>query len=221
MKNSKVLDSVLEFIKSNPGSSMEAITVGTKSSDILVRGAVKTLQAENAITADGDTGAFSFNSEGNAAPQTTTPALKSKKAEAKTTKKNDDDLGPKTFTGRDNSKYRFNELRNLPKGRLVLALVRAYVDKNPKISLAKLQELFHSEEIQPRYGIITELSAAKKFSKGKIDRHFVKNADDIIKLADGKKVAVCNQWTADGLNQLLKIVAANPIGFKVKVETAE
>jgi len=94
------------------------------------------------------------------------------------------------------------------------------VDKNPKVSLTKLQEVFHSDEIQPRFGVIMELSAAKKFSKNKVDRHFVKNAEDIIKLANGTKIAVCNQWTAEGLTQLLKVTAAHPMGFKVKVEEA-
>lgn len=216
MKNQKVLDAVLEFIKANPGSNIETITAGTKNSDILVRGAIRKLEAEGAIAADQETGAYSFNAEGKPAPDLNGGKVETRSAK----KKEDDDLGPPTFTGRDNSKYRFGEHRNLPKGRLVLALVRAYVEKNPKVSLAKLQEVFHSEEIQPRFGIIAELSAARKFSKNKVDRHFVKNADDIIKLANGTKIAVCNQWTAEALNQLLKIVAAHPIGFRVSVEKA-
>ena len=224
MKNQKVIDAVLEFIKNNPGSSLEAITVGIKSSDILVRGAIKTLQADGAIIADQDTGAYSFNSEGKSTQveeQKAAPASADKKAQQKSSKKEDDDLGPKTITGRDKSKYRFGEERNLPKGRLVLALVRAYVDKNPKLSLTKLKEVFHSEELQPRFGVIAELNIAKGFSKNKVDRFFVKNADDAIKLGNGTRIAVCNQWTADGINKLLKIVAAHPIGFKVKVEVAE
>ena len=49
MKNQKVLDAVLEFVKANPGSSVEAITVGIHSSDILVRAAIKPLQADGVI----------------------------------------------------------------------------------------------------------------------------------------------------------------------------
>ncbi len=225
MKNQKVIDAVLEFIKSNPGSSVEAITVGIKSSDILVRGAIKTLATDGAIIADQDTGAYSFNSEGKSTQveeQKVTPASADKKAQQKSSKKEDDDLGPKNVNpgGRNNNRYRFGEERNLPKGRLVLALVRAYVDKNPKVSLTKLKEVFHSEELQPRFGVIAELSIAKGFSKNKVDRFFVKNADDVIKLGNAR-IAVCNQWSLDGINKLLKIVAAHPIGFKVKVEVAE
>ena len=226
MKNQKVIDAVLEFIKVNPGSSLEAITVGIKSSDILVRGAINSLQTSGAITADQDTGAYSFHSEGKstqATEQKVTPSSADKKAQQKSSKKEDEDLGPKNVNpgGRDNSKYRFGEERFLPKGRLTLALVRAYVGKHPTVSLPKLKEVFHSEELQPRFGIVAELSVAKGFSKNKVDRFFVKNADDIIKLGNGTKIAVCNQWTAEGINKLLKIVAAHPIGFKVKVEAAE
>ncbi len=224
MKNQKVIHAVLEFIKTNPGSSVEAITVGIKSSDILVRGAIKILSTDGAIIADQDTGAYSFNSEGKstqASEQKVTPASADKKGQQKSSKKDDDDLGPKTVTGRDNSKYRFGEERFLPKGRLTLALIRAYVGKHPTVSLTKLKEVFHSDELQPRFGIVAELSVAKGFSKNKVDRFFVKNADDIIKLGNGTKIAVCNQWTAEGINKLLKIVAAQPFGYKVKVEAAE
>jgi len=215
MKNQKEINAVVEFIKKNPDSSTEVIVVGTKMGDIMVRGVLKNLLEDDVITADPDTGTYSI-----AEQSVETPAAE-KKTETKVSKKKDDDLGPKTiYPSRDNSKYRFGEHRNLPKGRLVLELVRAYVDKNKKISLSKLQEVFHSDEIQPRFGIISELSAARKFSKNKVDRHFVKNPEDIIKLANGTKVAVCNQWTAEGLAQLLKVVAANPIGFKVSVEKA-
>src|ERR1700722_14819655 len=101
MKNQKVLDSVLEFIKSNPGSSVETITVGTKSSDILVRGAIKTLQAEGVIIADQDTGAFSFNTEEKTSSEKNVQPLNNKKGETKPAKKKEDeDLGPKTvYTG--------------------------------------------------------------------------------------------------------------------------
>ena len=161
MKNQKVLDSVLEFIKANPDSSIEAITVGIKSSDISWCAASLKAYLMTMLSWQTPTLALS------ALPRNqVNHRLQKRKQKLKLLKK-DDDLGPKTFTGRDNSKYRFGELRNLPKGRLVLALVRAYVDKNKKVSLSKLQEVFHSDEIQPRYGIITELSVAKSFSKTK------------------------------------------------------
>ena len=221
-KTANQAEKVLEFIKENPGSTIETITEGANISNLLVRKAVKELQEGNLIVANDEDGGFTLVDASNAAAEVVEAAETTPVAEKATRnrKKIVEELGPKTFTGRNNDKYRFGEHRNLPKGRLVLAIVRAYVDKNPKVSLTKLQEVFHSDEIQPRFGVIMELSAAKKFSKNKVDRHFVKNAEDIIKLANGTKIAVCNQWTAEGLTQLLKVTAAHPMGFKVKVEEA-
>ena len=211
MKKSEVKDVVQEFIKVNPGVNLEAIKNGTDASDIDARAAIKALLKENVIVGDETTGVYSLQSKNQ-------EIIDAAEGKPNGKKKEDEDLGPKTFTGRDNSKYRFGELRNLPKGRLVLALVRTYVEKNPKLTLAKLQELFHSEEISPRFGIICELSAAKKFSKNNVDRHFLK-PEDIIKIGN-QKAAVTNQWTAEGIQKLLKIVSAKPFGFKVKVEEA-
>ncbi|MGP8215469.1 MAG: hypothetical protein ACLQQ4_07895 [Bacteroidia bacterium] len=220
MKNTKIIDDVLEFIKSNPACTVETITVGTRTSDILVRAAIKSLMTGNLIAADPDTGSYTFTSKAKTAPEATAPSRPgAQKAETKAAKKKDEDLGPKTFTGRDNSKYRFGELRNLPKGRLVLALVRAYVEKNPKVSLTRLQELFESKEIQPRFGVIADVKDAKAFTKNNVDRFFLKN-DDLIKLANGTKIAVCNQWMPESIGKILKLAAAHPMGFKVKVEEA-
>ena len=218
MKTTKNHDAVLAWIKANPNMTFDSIKAGNpKISDTLMKGIIKDLEEEGIITANGEDGGYVFaekeEKKGGKKDASST--------DTKATKKNDDDLGPKTYTGRDNSKYRFGENRNLPKGRLVLALVRAYVEKNPKVALAKLQELFHSEELQPRYGVVLELGAAKKFCKNKVDRHFVKNPDDILKLGNGTKIAVCNQWTKDGIDNLIKIVSAQPLGYKVKVETTE
>ncbi|MGP8215561.1 MAG: hypothetical protein ACLQQ4_08360 [Bacteroidia bacterium] len=226
MKNANAnQEKVLDYIKANPGSTIEAITEGANVSNLLVRKAVKELQEAKRIESSQEDGGLSIINKEKAAPVETAPGAakpNAQKAAAKPSKKNeDDDLGPKLPNGRDNSKFKFGEHRNLHKGRLVHLLIKTYIQQNPKVTLAKLQEVFHSEEIQPRFGIINELGAARKFSKNNVDRYFIKNAEDIIKLADGKKVAVCNQWTAEGIQKLLKVVAAHPIGFKVKVEAAE
>ncbi|HTA27377.1 MAG TPA: hypothetical protein VK809_06300 [Bacteroidia bacterium] len=218
MKTTKNHDAVQAWIKANPNMTFDSIKAGNpKMSDVLLKGVIKELEKEGIITANGEDGGYVFaeKEEKKGSKKDTASA------DTKASKKNDDDLGPKTYTGRDNSKYRFGENRNLPKGRLVIALLKTYIESNSKVSLAKLQELFHSEELQPRYGVVLELSAAKKFSKNKVDRHFVKNPDDILKLGNGTKVAVCNQWTKDGIDKLIKIVSAQPFGYKVKIETAE
>ena len=212
MKKSEVKDVVQEFIKVNPGVNLEAIKNGTDASDIDARAAIKALLKENVIVGDETTGVYSLQSKNQEIIDA---------AEGKTNgkKKEDEDLGPKTFTGRDNSKYRFGELRNLPKGRLVLALVRAYVEKKPNVSLSQLQEIFKSKDIQPRFGVVEDVKKAKAFSKNNVDRFFLKN-EDLIKLANGSKVAVCTQWTSESIAKILKLASPQPLGFRVKVEEA-
>lgn len=220
MKKSEVKSAVQEFIKVNPGVNLEAIKNGTDASDIDARAAIKALLKENVIVGDETTGVYSLQSKNQEIIDAAEGKPNGKKVEASAAKKKEDeDLGPKTFTGRDNSKYRFGELRNLPKGRLVLALVRAYVEKKPNVSLSQLQEIFKSKDIQPRFGVVEDVKKAKAFSKNNVDRFFLKN-EDLIKLANGNKVAVCTQWTSESIAMILKLASAQPLGFRVKVEDA-
>jgi hypothetical protein len=223
MKDNKTNEKVLDFLKANSNASIENVTAGTKASDLFVRKSLKELQAAKLIEVNPDDGTYSVKSQGKTATPVADQKHDTKKEEAKTEKKkNEDDIGPKLNTGsRDNTRYRMGEARNLPKGRLVHLIVKTFVEKNPKMSLAKLQEIFHSEELQPRFHIILEQGAARKFSRNKVDRHFLA-PDMIIKVGDKKvPVAICNQWTSIGINKLLKIVAAPPINLKVKAEVAE
>ncbi len=212
MKKSEVKGAVQEFIKVNPGVNLEAIKNGTDASDIDARAAIKALLKENVIVGDETTGVYSLQSKNQ-------EIIDAAEGKPNGKKKEDEDLGPKTFTGRDNSKYRFRELHNLPKGRLVLALVRAYVEKKPNVSLSQLQEIFKSKDIQPRFGVVEDVKKAKAFSKNNVDRFFLKN-EDLIKLANGSKVAVCTQWTSESIAKILKLASPQPLGFRVKVEEA-
>ena len=219
MKNTKNHDAVLVFIKATPNLTFDSIKEGNpKISDIMLKKVIKDLQDEGLIEPNTEDGGYVF------IEPTKKPEAKSEKkgekkeapvAETKTTKKKsgEEDLGPKTFTGRDNSKYDFGEQKGLPKGKLVLALVGQYVKDNPKTTLAKVQEVFDSEKIQPRYGVAEEISKAKKHTKNDRDRYFLK-AEDIIKVGN-QKAAVTNQWGADSLKPILAI--AKNLGYKVTV----
>jgi hypothetical protein len=218
-------EAILEFVKSNPGSTLDGIKEGNpKVSDIMVRKVLKDFQTENIIAANDEDGSYTFVSKKNGA--TVESKVESKKLDKKEAakpepkagktveKKNEDeDLGPKTYTGRDNSKYDFDGQKALSKGRLVLAIVRKYVEDNPKASIAKLQEVFDSQKVQPRYGVVEEVGKAKKHTKNNRDRYFLK-PEDIIKVAN-QKAAVTNQWGADSLKPLLAV--AKTLGYKVVV----
>jgi hypothetical protein len=167
----------------------------------------------------GENGAYSLQSKSQAIVEA---AAKPETKAAK--KKEDEDLGPKHVPGgssRDVTRYKFgekgSERKNLSKGRLVHLLVKTYVEKNPKVTLAKLQEVFHSEELQPRFGVIAEVSIAKKFTKNKIDRYFLK-PEELIKLSSGTRIATCNQWNKEGIDKLIKIMASPQVGFKIRID---
>jgi hypothetical protein len=208
MKNTKNHEAVLAFIKANENLTFDSIKAGNpKISDILMRGVIKDLQEEGIITANTEDGGYVFTG----GKQKINSTVDAKASSGK--QKEEDELGPKTFTGRDNSKYSFNGENGLGKSRVVLAVIRQYVKDHPKGSLTKLQEVFDSKTIQPRFGVIEEISKAKTHIKNKRERHFFKESD-ILKVGD-KKCVVTNQWSAEALKPILKI--AKDLGYKIQV----
>jgi len=216
--NSKYTDVIVDYIKANPGATLDSIKEGNpKVSHVMVVSVLKALQAENLITVNDEDGSYTFATGKKAA--TTAEPKDEKKADKKDAAKKTEEeegLGPKTYTGRDNTKYSFNGMEKLSKGRLVHAVIKKYTESNPRTSITKLEEVFDSKAIQPRFGIIAELSVAKGFSKNKVDRFFLKT-EDILQVGIKKdKVAICNQWSADTLKPFLKIAAS--LGMKIKAE---
>lgn len=126
-------------------------------------------------------------------------------------KENDEVALPKAG-GRDTSKFRFNS-ETFSKSRLVHAVISKYVLDHPKITLTALQDVFKSQELQKRYGIVVEILKAKRFCEGGRERHFMKNP---IKLGVDKKVVivVSNQWSSELLIPFLKI--AKSLNYQIK-----
>jgi len=86
---------------------------------------------------------------------------------------------------KDYSKYEF-EGNIYNKRRLVLAVVKSYVDKNPDITYAELLKIFPDElNDKKTLGVIRKISEINDNT-----RYFTSEA---IKLADAE-VAICNQW---------------------------
>lgn len=110
---------------------------------------------------------------------------------------------------RDNSKYKFNG-EMYGKGPLVRAVVKQYVQDNPKITLTQLRDIF-PDELLRRYGIFQEESEAREIS-GKCDRYFLK-PEHLIQLKK-EKIAVCSQFTFENIQPFLKL--AKGMGYKIK-----
>lgn len=199
---------VLDFIEKFSDATAEVIAESINMNKLQVFKIVKGLA---------EAGSIKINAENN---PPTYQVVKADKKSAKvsgkqtvkteTPKKAETDEVITKSEGRNTDKLKFNgELYG--KGRLVLAVVKKYVEDNPRTTLAKLKEVFPDEKLQPRYGVIQELSKAKKLSVDR-DRFFLK-PEDLIKVGD-KKVAVCNQFGANNLDTPLKHFKS--LGYNIK-----
>lgn len=98
---------------------------------------------------------------------------------------------------RNYDKYRFRDML-LAKNRLVLEVVRAYVEDHPVVTFAELRNVF-PDKTQGTAVFVTEQDALKIVEKSKsgLNRHFIK-PNELIQITDAT-IAVSNQW-GDGDN---------------------
>ena len=98
---------------------------------------------------------------------------------------------------KDYTRYKFNN-EIYKKNRLVLAVVKFYLEKNRNTSYKKLLEVF-PKILQGSIGVCIRLDEAiykiEKSPNPKTEktRYFL---SDVISLLDGEKVVVCTQWGA-------------------------
>ena len=119
----------------------------------------------------------------------------------------------KKLSGKDYAKYVFNG-KTCTKNRLVLAVVKSYVDLHPKTTFAELKKLF-PDQLQGKghYGVFTSIEEAEIIFAGTgYKRHFIE-PDEVIELED-KKTAVCNQWGRSNIKRFL--AKTSELGFPIK-----
>ncbi len=96
---------------------------------------------------------------------------------------------------RDYTKYFFNG-QKFGKNRLVLAVIKDYVEKNPKITFSQLKAVF-PDTLQGRETFTTE-----SFAKNKRDRRNFIEPEELITLTD-ETIAVSTQWGVGNINKFL------------------
>ncbi len=123
-----------------------------------------------------------------------------------------------TPTGkRDFTKYTLThsggKTEPLSKGRLAVAIVKAFVGKNKSATLAKVREIF-PDEIVKNYCVVQPLAEAKKKSvaSGR-DRYFM-DADSQITLKDKKVIVVTSQISVNEIKPIIAI--ARKLGMTIK-----
>jgi hypothetical protein len=199
-KLSETQKKVMEFLSKHPDSSPEKISEGTSLVKLTVFAALKSLVALKVVNKHEEEGKKSYRLVEESSQEKSQPSSAKKKAQ----KKNSNST-------RDFTKYKFNGTLH-SKGKLVLAIVTQYVRDHRNVTVAKLKEVF-PDSLIPAYGVLQELSIAKKRSGDKM-RFFMK-PDEIIKLRD-KTVAVTNQLTSSSLETFL--AAAKKAGYKAQPE---
>ena len=112
---------------------------------------------------------------------------------------------------RDKTKYSFNN-DIYGKGKLVLALVKYYINSNPECTYNEIISIF-KPEIQGSIGIVNSKSEVDLKYQGKSNkRHFMK--DDQILIIENTEYVVCNGWGIDNIKGVLTV--ANKLNYKVE-----
>ena len=119
-----------------------------------------------------------------------------------------------TAPGKDFSKYVF-EGNTYGKSRLVLAVVKKYVEDHHPATFDELEEAFPSS-IQGSLGVVRRIEDVSDKYKGVggVKRYFV---GDVIELASGEQVIVCTQFGAPNTERFVEHVVKE---FEYSIEKA-
>lgn len=222
------MNTVLEYIKANPGATKTNISEVTGIKGLPLFNLLKKMVNDGQITVEGE----AYTTVDTAGEEITTinetseqPVVSAGEQANNETPEANESQPPveivdgtkseqpitKASTGRNNDKFSFNGQDGLGKGPLCRELIRQIVADTPGITFKKLTELY-PQDLIPRFGLYEEFDAARKKSGQKYDRYFFKDAD-IIKLKD-KKIVVCNQLTSALIEGI--IARAKELGYKIK-----
>lgn len=111
----------------------------------------------------------------------------------------------------DYTKYHFNGKRDLSKNRLVLEVVRKYINDNPDIDYVTLKKIFPNY-LQGSIGVIKNVSEIEEWendgrNETRSDRFFI-NENDVLTLKNDK-VYVSSQWGIKNTPNFINYVKKN------------
>lgn len=113
-------------------------------------------------------------------------------------------------SAKDTTKYIFNGASH-GKGRLVLAVLKKYVEDNPQVTYSELESIFN-KNLQGSSGVFsTQHDAEEIYAKTSRWRHFLK-PEELIRLTDST-IAVSSQWGVGNIDRLIK--KARELGYKI------
>jgi len=110
---------------------------------------------------------------------------------------------------KDTSKFQFNNT-SFGKGRLVLAVIKQFVESNPETTYAEMERQF-PKKCQGTSVFLTVDEANHIFTETGHRRHFLKS-EELIELSDAT-IAISNQW---GIGNIYKFIDnAKDLGFDI------
>lgn len=102
-------------------------------------------------------------------------------------------------------KYEFNGV-TYGKGRLVLAVVKAYLIDHPDTSFVELSSVF-PKDLQGSSGVFVKQNVASEiFERTGHKRHFIK-PDEIIQI-EKDKLAVSTEWSIENIDRVIETAAS-------------
>lgn len=117
-------------------------------------------------------------------------------------------------TGKDYTSYKFMG-NTYKKSRLVLAVVKHYVNEHPGISASDLNRAFSDKfELVGKY-VCTKLVNTLTENEKREPRRYFWHEDEAIKLNSGEVVAVCTQWDKKMIDSFIKYVKEH-YGYEIE-----
>lgn len=114
-------------------------------------------------------------------------------------------------SAKDFSRYIFSTAE-YGKGRLVQAVVAAYLKQHPETSYEKLVAVF-PRSLQGSLGVFTTFTDhTQRLKLNPIARYFG-SSDEILKTGDGQEVVVCSQWGQGNIDRFIEY--ATKLGFGI------
>ncbi len=110
---------------------------------------------------------------------------------------------------RDKTRYMFNGNVHL-KNKLVLAVIKDYVSKNPSITCNELKTIF-DKSLQGSIGVVEYEIIARQRKDYQV--RFFEKDDDVLRLVDGNML-VCSQWGILNISNFIK--RAEQLGYEIE-----
>lgn len=111
---------------------------------------------------------------------------------------------------KDTTKYQIDGEGRYGKAKLVHEIVKRYVKQHPEASIDRLEKIFPTPRLIRTLGVFAEAQVAKK----RADRYYA-DRKMLIALGDGVKIATCNQWAKESIDEFIANVEKQKLGFEI------